>query len=83
MKGRSEFWGKFQLVSDKQIELALSLNGYRKKFNLSQKDMAKICSLYGASQKIAFSAEQISSYETMKTAPRIAKYQVLCNVLNI
>ena len=83
MTGRNKFWGKFQLVSDRQIELALSINAYRKKYNISQKEMAHICTLYGKPHNVKFTQTQISSYETMKTAPRTVHYQILCNVLDI
>ena len=83
MKGRSKFWGEFQMISNKQVELSVALNAFRRKYNMSQAELAHICTLYGEPHKIKFIQTEISRYERMATAPRAAKYQVLCNVLNI
>ena len=83
MKGRANFWGEFKYVSDKQIELALSMNGYRRTHNMSQTEFAEICNLYGEPHGIKFSMYQISNYERMRKAPRKARFQILCNVLNM
>ena len=83
MKGRSKFYGKFQMVSPVQIELSLNINGYRKKFNMSQAEFATICNLCGEGSGVKFSNYDISNYELMKKAPRKARFQVLCNVLDM
>lgn len=83
MKGRSKFWGEFQYVSAKQIELALSINAYRRQHNMNQTEFAHICNLYGEPHGVKFAQTEISTYELMKTAPRKARFQVLCNVLNL
>ena len=83
MTGRAKFWGKFQYVSNKQIDLAFAMYEYRRRFNMSQNELARICNLYGAMKKIKFTGSQIGTYERMETAPRADKYLVLCNVLHI
>lgn len=83
MTGRSKFWGKFQLVSNKQIELALTMNAFRREHNMSQSELAHFCNLYGEQNGVKFFQNEISAYERMARAPRKAKFQILCNVLNI
>lgn len=83
MTGRDKFWGKFQYVSEKQIELALNINAYRKKMNMSQREFAHLCNLYSEPYHVVFYPCDICNYERMKKAPRVIKYQVLCNVLKI
>ena len=65
MKGRSKFYGKFQMVSPVQIELSLNINGYRKKFNMSQAEFATVCNLCGEGSGVKFSNYDISNYELM------------------
>jgi len=83
MTGRNKFWGKFQYVSEKQIELAIGIRSYRRFYNLSQKEMANMCNLYGEQHGIKFYPNEIAAYERFERAPRQAKYQILCYVLNI
>ncbi len=73
----------FQVLSPKQVTFACYMKMYRKKYNLSQAEMAEICSLYGEPHKIKFAMSEISGYETMKTIPTMPKFQVLMNVLGI
>lgn len=83
MTGRDKHWGEFKLVSFKQMRLALAINGYRREHQLSQKEMAHICSLFGEPNGVKFFEAEISQYELMNRAPRKKKYDVLCNVLNL
>ena len=83
MKGRNKFYGKFQMVSPVQIELSLNINGYRKKFNMSQAEFATVCNLCGEGSGVKFNNHDISNYELMKKAPRKVRFQVLCNVLDM
>ena len=83
MKGRSKFYGEFRMVSPVQIELALNINSYRKKYNMSQTEFSLVCNLCGEKDDVSFSAGEICRYELMKTAPRKDKFQVLCNVLDM
>ena len=83
MTGRNNFWGKFQYISEKQIELVIGMRSYRKYYNMSQKEMAHICNLYGEPHGVVFTQTDISAYERFARTPRSAKYKVLCYVLNI
>ena len=73
----------FQVLSPKQVTFSCYMKMYRKKYNLSQAEMAEICSLYGEPHNIKFDFTEISRYENMKTIPTPHKFEVLMNVMNI
>ena len=81
MKGRAKFWGEQIVVSKKQVDFAHGIIDYRKTHNLSQKEMARICSLYGKTHGVKFAQTEISAYECLKKAPRKIKFEVLTNVI--
>ena len=83
MRGRNSFWGEHQYISKRQEELSFQMISYRRRNNISQKEMARICTLFGAPYNVKFHPVEISNYECRKCAPRRAKYTVLCKLLNI
>lgn len=83
MKGRSKFYGEPQMVSPVQVILSININAYRRKFNLSQAQFATVCNLCGEPYGVKFYNTDISRYELMRKAPRKAKFQVLCDVLDM
>ena len=78
---RSKFWGPEITVTKRQIDFAIGMNEYRRKHNLSQAEMANICTLFGVSRGVKFAQTEISAYETLRTAPRPVKFQVLTDVI--
>ena len=72
-----------RLISPKQVILAFHMTEYRRKYNLSQREMAEICSLYGEPSNIKFAQTEIAKYETYKTIPTPPKFQILMNTMNI
>lgn len=84
-KGRKvdPIFDNFMMVSPKQIELAIFIRQYRRIHELSQAEMAKICTLYGEPSGIKFTNFDISVYENCKTVPTTPKFQVLMNTMNI
>jgi len=73
----------FRMISPKQVELAIYIRQYRKIHELSQCDMARICSIYGEPFGIKFIQQEIDRYENYKTVPTKAKFQVLMNTMDI
>jgi transcriptional regulator with XRE-family HTH domain len=73
----------FVMLSPKQVELAIYIRQYRRIHELSQRDMAKVCSLYGEKKGIKFAQTEIACYENYKTIPTPAKFEILMNTMNI
>lgn len=74
---------EFFMVSPKQIELAIYIRQYRRIHQLSQTEMAKVCSLYGEPFGIKFTNFDISVYENCKHIPTPSKFQILMNTMDI
>ena len=72
-----------QILSPKQVLLSYYIIQYRKRFNLSQREMAEICSSYGKANNVKFAQREIGLYESYRTIPTPPKFQVLMNTLNI
>ena len=73
----------FIMVSPKQIELAIFIRQYRRIHELSQADMARICTFYGEPFGVKFTNVDISAYENYKSIPTTPKFQVLMNTMDI
>lgn len=76
-------FNEFIVVSPKQVELAIYIRQFRKIHNLSQKEMAELCSLYGKDNNISFKSCEIWFYENYKRIPTKPKFQVLMNTMDI
>ena len=76
-KNRNEHMMDFQVVSRRQVELAINMREYRKEHDLSQVQFAKIATIYGVYQKVKFTHWEISKYENFKTIPSEKKMFVL------
>ena len=76
-------FGHFIKVSPTQVELAIYIRQFRRIHELSQSDMAKICSLYGEDKGVKFKQAEIGRYENYKTVPTPAKFEILMNTMNI
>ena len=72
----------FVVVSRKQVELAILVRQFRRIHNLSQKEMANICSLYGKPRNVIFSQTDICKYENYKTIPTPPKFTTLMNAMD-
>lgn len=73
----------FQMLSPKQVTLACYLKMYRRKYNISQKEAARIFTKYGQPHDVRFAQTEIAKYETYKTIPKPNKLNVLMNALDI
>ena len=83
-KGKQNpFFDDFQMRSMKLIRLSICIQNYRRYYNLSQAQMARICTLYGKPDNIKFTQTEIAKYENCKTVPTSPKFQILMNTLNI
>lgn len=82
-KNANPVFDDVRLLSPKQVLFAFYMTEYRRKYNLSQKEMAEICSLYGEPSHVKFTQNDISSYEIYKTIPTPPKFQILMNTMNI
>ena len=74
---------KEKKVSPKLVILGFYITNYRRTHNISQRQMADICTLYGKPHNIKFSQVDIWNYERYRCAPTPPKFQVLMNALNI
>lgn len=70
-------------VTKTQIELAFYIRNYRRIHELSQPEMAKICTLYGKSHNVKFAASEICAYENYKHMPTPPKFQILMNTMDL
>ena len=70
-------------VTRTQVELAFFIRNYRRIHELSQPQMAKICTLYGEPHNVKFSASDICGYENYKHMPTTLKFQVLLNTMDL
>ena len=84
-KGRKipDVFNDFAYISPKQVTLSCYIKMYRQKYNISQQEMAKICSMYGEPHKVKFACCEIYNYENYKTIPSEPKFQILMNTLGI
>lgn len=73
----------FMLISPKSVELAIYIRQFRRLHNLSQNEMAKICTLHGKKQGIKFTQRSICAYENYETIPTPPKFQILMNTMDI
>lgn len=73
----------FQILSRRQVELAINLRAYRGNHRLSQQQFARIATVYGTTQKVKFNAQEISRYENYQTIPSEKKMFVLLAAMNI
>ena len=73
----------FIMVSPKQIELAIYIRQFRRIHQLSQQQMADLCSLYGEPYNVKFTNFNISVYENCRQIPRPVKFQVLLNTMDL
>lgn len=70
-------------VTKTQVELAFYIRQYRRIHEMSQVEMAQLCSLYGKPYNVKFSCSEISSYENYKHKPTPHKFQVLMNTMDL
>lgn len=70
-------------VTRKQIELAFYIRQYRRIHQLSQTQMANICTLYGKPHNVKFAVSEISEYENYKHMPTPPKFQILMNTMDL
>lgn len=73
----------YQILSRRQVELAIHIRAYRAKYNLSQDQFAKIATVYGQPMRIKFAQEEISCYENYQTIPTEKKMNALLMTLHI
>lgn len=82
-KNQNKHMMDFQIISRRQVELAINIRAYRGNHNLSQSQFAKIATVYGAPQKIKFSVTDISRYENYQTIPSEKKMFVLLAAMDL
>ena len=73
----------FRMISPKQVELAIYIRQYRRIHELSQRDMAQLCTLYGKPHNVRFSQNDINNYENYKNIPTPSKFAALMNTMDI
>ena len=86
LKGRQNpffFSGERIEVSPLQVELAICIRQYRRVHNITQDQMARICSIRGREAGIKFATSEIWTYENYRIAPTQPKFQVLMDVMGI
>lgn len=71
------------VVTREQVELAFYIRNYRRIHELSQVQMAAICSCYGEPNNIRITPSDISCYENYNRMPTKGKFQVLLNTMDI
>lgn len=80
---RNPIFDDYQMRSLKLIRFGMCVENYRRLHNLSQREMAEICTLYGESLNIKFYQTEIANYENYKTAPTLQKFQIIMKTMNI
>lgn len=78
-----KFYNDIITVSRKQVELAICIRQYRRIHDLSQKQMAKICSIYAEPYGVKFANTEISNYENYRIRPSAKKFQILMSAMDI
>lgn len=73
----------FQVISRRQVELAIELRAYRCKHQINQTQAARIATAYGSPYKISFTQTEISSYERYTKFPTEKKMMALLNMIGI
>ena len=79
MRSTNPTFNDLEIVSRKQVELAFFIRAFRRINNMSQKEMADLCSCYG----VHFDTMDISRYENYKAAPTMPKFQILMKTMHI
>ena len=82
-KSVNEYMTDFQVLSRRQVELAIQIRAYRAKYNLSQDQFAKIATAYGQPTHTKFAYAEISNYENYRTIPTEKKLNALLLTLHI
>ena len=84
-KGRkgSKYLDDFQVVSRKQVELAIWIRSYRRCHEISLQTMANLATIKGRSQNVRFNAGEIGKYENYRRIPSTRKLNVLLDVIGI
>ena len=70
-------------VTRTQVELAFFIRQFRRIHELSQIQMAKICTVYGKPYNEKFYSGQICDYENYKHMPNKKRFQILLNTMDI
>ena len=83
-KGRQNpFFDDYAIQSAKLIRFSICIRIYRRQHNLSQTQMAHICTICGQPENIKFHQAEIANYENGKVAPTPPKFQILMKTMNI
>ena len=82
-KSVNEHMTDFQILSRRQVELAIQIRAYRAKYNLSQNQFAKIATVYGQPIHTKFAQKEIGRYENYQTIPTEKKLHALLMTLHI
>ena len=73
----------FRVISPQSVELAIYIRSYRRMHEISQMEMAKICTIRGRRNNVSFTQNDIDRYEKYKNVPTPPKFQILMETMNI
>ena len=82
-KTQNPYMNDFQVLSRRQVELAIELRAYRCRHNISQSQTAHIATAYGQPYKVKFTNAEISNYEKFISIPSENKMNALLNMIGI
>lgn len=80
---KNRYMSDFQIVSRRQVELAMCLREYRRRNNISQNDFVEIANIYSRPYNVKFTNYDISVYERYLVIPGEKKMNVLLAILGI
>ena len=80
---RNDLFNDTIVVSRKQVELAIYLRNYRRMHELSQVEMAGLCSIYAEPYHVKITSQEISDFENYRKKPSRKKFQILLNTMDL
>ena len=70
----------FAIMSRRQVEFGIYIRNYRRVYNLSQAEFAKLCSLYG---KKKITPQSVGFWENFSRVPSEENMNIALNVMHI
>lgn len=72
-----------RMMSPKQVKLAMYIQGFRQRYNLSLEETAAIFTKYGVHDNVSFDMSEISRYENCRTIPTMPKLHAMMDAIHI
>ena len=80
LRKSNKYMCDYQVVSRRQIEFGIFIRNYRRAYNLSQAEFAKLCSIYGNKR---ITSASISNWENFTDVPTVKNMNIVLDTMHI